>query len=194
MDGLALWRTAMGLDPCECFEKRHLLSLGLPLLKIWIEAEKLRIKEAALAKLNAENQSPEAREQEAAKNAEELRVEELAEEESTDENDFVWTAELVADACPKILRRATRHFLRLKWWKRISASTIDFKPALSPSKSKNGPAQSRPSRHLSPQSDAFECLDPRRIKLLLHELRRAEAKGGSWQVVAPWPMAVPFWV
>ncbi|MCX6124047.1 MAG: hypothetical protein NTV34_04765, partial [Proteobacteria bacterium] len=81
-----------------------------------------------------------------------------------------------------------------KWWKRISGATIDFKPALSPSESKKAPLHIKPSRQLDPQNEPFDSMDPRRIKLLLHELRRAEAKGGTWRVVAPWNMVVPFWV
>ena len=47
---------------------------------------------------------------------------------------------------------------------------------------------------LSPSSVGFNERDPRRVKVLLHELRRLEAKGGSWRVETPWTMTVPFWI
>lgn len=180
-EGLRLWRQSMGLALTEEASVRTLLKMGLPLVKAWIEAERIRIQEEALARSSVESlQTIEARD-------------DIGEEaEDVETPDFIWTAELIALACSSILRRATRHYLRLKWWRRIASSTIAFVPASSKSLGNTTPPNA--SRILEPRPEGFDAEDPRRIKLLVHELRRAEAKGGTWSIVAPWPMNVPFWI
>ena len=182
-DGIGLWRESLALDDETELTTRDLLNMGIPLLKKWIAEEKMR---REIEKISGDD---------AAVDAVEAEDDDDVEEEKADEQEIIWTPELIAAVCHRILRRAARHFVKMKWLKRISSATIKFTPA-----------PTRPHKARKPLIDMFiepvpvscitgeEVIDPRRVKVLLHELRRAEAKGGSWSVVKPWPMSVPFWI
>lgn len=177
--GLILWRQEHGLSIDENLSPRKLLVLGLPLLKDWIVREKQRLAE-----------------REAQKNAPQLEhdedLEENEEEDNTEEENFTWNPELIAQECQSILRRAVRHHIRLKWWKRISEATLEYhwQPKNPQKTNKKKPL----ANIILPQTVRFHADDPRPVKLLLHELRRIQSNEGSWRVVNPWPMHVPFWI
>ena len=171
--GISLWRQSMGLADDLQLTIRDLLKIGLPLLKDWIAEERQR-------RLVAE----------ALDVAEEQDLDEVESDEA--EEEFVWTPELIAESCSRVIRRATRHYIRLKWLRRLSVAEISYTPAVSLTKRVS--KQPRSSLTLIPVAADFNEDDPRRVKVLLHELRRLEARGGSWRVETPWPMTVPFWI
>ena len=169
--GVLLWRKTRGVPVTSVLTRRTLLNMGVPLLKDWIAAEKERRAMDAVA-ADMEESS------------------EQDESEANDEEDVLWTAELVAATCDRLIRRATRNFVRMRWLRRLGGATIKFQPAI---KTKQKNLKSSAVMFIEPQVDT-QGFDPRRVKVLLHELRRSQAKGGSWQVILPWPMAVPFWI
>lgn len=183
--GLLLWREENGLSLDEHLSPRKLLVLGLPLLKEWIAREKQR-----LAEREAQKNAALTAEDESGKDAEEESSVEDALEEV--EEEFTWTPEFIAQECQSILRRAVRHHIRLKWWKRISEATLEY--SWQSKNSKKATQKNPPAHIIWPQTVRFQEEDPRPVKLLLHELRRIESKDGSWRVVKPWPMHVPFWI
>jgi DNA polymerase-3 subunit epsilon len=170
--GIALWRQEFQIAPDHFVTERELLNYGLPLLKQWIVDEKER---RLLAKLETDEGAVEEED-------EDIEVEGEAE--------FQWTAELVSQQCRRIIRRAIRHYIRAKWLRRLSEATIELKQ-VGDSSRKN--QRKNPTLSIHPSEDMVE-LDLRRMRVLIHELRRAEAKGSSWQVTRPWPMSVPFWI
>lgn len=175
-EGIRLWRLSHGIAVDQELSARRLLNMGIPLLKEWIAAERLRI--------------------EARKQAEESEAIEEAEEaddesDETESDEFVWTPELVAEACTRIVRRAARHHVRMRWLRRIAGATIRFTPGAGRGRKRKAEIQ---ELEITPTGSIFEADEPRRTRVLLHELRRAESKGGSWRVIKPWSMTVPFWV
>jgi DNA polymerase-3 subunit epsilon len=180
------WRCLHGFFPQGSLPVRRLLNLGIPLVREWIRDEAER---RAAALLKTEDESD-------VMDDAGIACDEESEQE-VEEVEFVWTPELMAGQIPKILRRATRHYLRLKWWKRLSEATIqlEVKSPLNRNKSARGTTVSQTvPRIIVGADDSFDPSDPQRTKILLHELRRAEAKGASWKIIKPWPMKVPFWI
>ncbi len=168
--GIELWRIGLGIDGKRRLSSRDLLSLGLPLLREWVKAERIRrnqTKTIALVEDEEDNQS--------------LEVE---------SNDKIWTCEDVQFNCQRIVRRAAREHIRARWLARLADATISFELG-----STEGAKQVDLSRivTLQPFNDENRH-DLKRVRVLLHELRRAESRGSRWKVVAPWPMKVPFWI
>ena len=191
--GIQQWRRSLGLDDYEDLTQRYLMNLGMPLLREWIHQERERRAAADLVKLDASELA------EGVANDEGGEDDSSVSEGDAEVTEFAWTAELVADYCARILRRAARHHIRLKWLRRISMATITYIPAGKKRRS-TGPRNTlkdhspEVSRQITPSPILFDEEDPGRVRLLISELRRNEAKGGVWQVVKPWPMAVPFWI
>lgn len=172
-EGISLWRQSRELSDDVKLTTRKLLNFGVPLLKAWIVEERQRRIAAKVA-------------------ADETGEEQVEEEGDETDDEFVWTPEFVASSCFRLIRRATRHYVRLKWLQRLSAAEISYSPAAR--SRRNDATEPSSSFMLSPSSVGFNERDPRRVKVLLHELRRLEAKGGSWRVETPWTMTVPFWI
>jgi DNA polymerase-3 subunit epsilon len=171
-EGIALWRLQSMIRPEQPLVPRQLLNLGLPLLKKWITEEKER-------RLMLQQ------------DLEQELVEDVEEDDSAEaEEEICWTREMVADHCRRIIRRATRHFIRSKWLLRLSESTIQ----LSLTESSRGKRKKNANVLTINPSGQTGAFDFRRVRILVHELRRAESKGAAWQVIKPWPMAVPFWI
>lgn len=180
-EGIGQWRRIREIPDERELSVRDLLNMGIPLLKQWILDEKER------RELELEEAQDESTEKDTQKETDEDDDESV--EEETDE-EIVWTPELVAHGCNRIIRRAARHHVKLKWLRRIAGATINFTPA----KRKRKKAEDAASDVVIEASPPSEDFDPRRTKVLLHELRRAEAKGGAWSVIKPWPMSIPFWI
>jgi len=173
-DGIKLWRLQSLVEPDHFLTERDLLNFGLPLLKTWIAEEKEK-------RLNQVQDIVENHSEDTATD------ETLAAEEK---EDICWSPELVAHHCNRLVRRAVRHFIRTKWLFRLSRATIEFN--LTDQTLKKRQKKSSPFT-ITPSSSSEE-VDFRRVRVLLHELRRAESKGGTWVVTHPWPMTIPFWV
>jgi hypothetical protein len=155
-----------------------LLNFGLPLLKTWIAEEKEK-------HLNQFQDIEENHSEETATDETLVR-----EKEDGEEEDICWSPELVAHHCNRLVRRAVRHFIRSKWLLRLSRATIEVK--LTDQTFKKRQKKSNPFK--IPPAASGDQFDARRVRVLLHELRRAESKGGTWVVTHPWPMTIPFWV
>ena len=173
-EGLKLWRQVRGVSREDSLSERSLLNLGLPLLRQWIAEEKER--------RNSEAQG------------EDNPLESDEDDDGDDcvegEDEFVWTPEIVAAVCERIVRRATRHYIRSKWLRRLASATIQLQFKT------NSKQLGKKSRHdvtISP-ADCNHDSDLRRVGVLLHELRRMQSKGEKWQITSPWPMAIPFWI
>ena len=177
-DGIKLWRTQSLIGPDHFITERDLLNFGLPLLKTWIAEEKEK-------HLNQFQDIEENHSEETATDDTLVR-----EKQDGEEEDVCWTPELVAHHCNRLVRRAVRHFIRSKWLLRLSRATIEVQ--LTDQTVKKRQKKSNPFK--IPPSSSGDQFDARRVRVLLHELRRAESKGGSWVVTHPWPMTVPFWV
>lgn len=170
-EGVSLFRRQFGIPVERELTARDLLNFGVPLVKQWVQEEKDRRR--CLTDLSEEH------------------GEEQNEDNSDeDEEILVWTPDLVASACVRIIRRATRHHIRSKWLRRIAGASIHLTVK---SRAKGQRKFKSHEFTLSPTMVEGE-LDLRRVKVLLHELRRAESNGGSWQVTSPWSMNVPFWI
>jgi DNA polymerase-3 subunit epsilon len=183
IEGIRLWRSRRGLHPNQVLTRRDLLNFGVPLLKAWIAAEKQRCADKALAATTASD--------DASTVTMELDHPDDPDEADASETEVNWTADMVAETCERLVRRATRHYVRLRWLKRVAGATIQFDPG--PSQKCAKKQEPIPKIILEPAAD-MTSFDPRRTKVLLHELRRGAAKGGSWVVVSPWPMSIPFWI
>lgn len=171
-DGIKLWRLQLDIAPDHLVTERDLLNLALPLLKTWIaeEREKQRSRHQQAEESDPELSKPD--------------------EPSVKDEVLCWTPEMVAHQCNKIIRRAIRHFIRSKWLSRLSSATIELDLTA------EGPQKLQEKIDIltiTPSEDVHR-FDHRRVRVLLHELRRAEAKGGTWRIIQPWPMTVPFWI
>ncbi len=172
VDGLKLWRHKRGVSVEDTLSERGLLNLGMPLLKNWIAEERQR------------------------RNCREIDVDDATDSEEEDidgvddEDNFVWTAEVVVAVCERIVRRATRNYIRSKWLRRIAGATIQLKFTAG-RKQKHNTADREAT--IFP-SERYPEVDLRRVGVLVHELRRMESKGDKWQIISPWPMTIPFWI
>lgn len=176
IDGVSLWRSNLAISPETVLTQRTLLNMAIPLLKHWILDERERRK-------IAENPSSE--------DHDFVSDGDKSADESDDETkETVWTAELVAETCQRIIRRALRHYIRAKWLTRIAGASIELSMKTLPKLSR----KNAPSTFVIEHSSEETTADLRRVRVLLHELRRAEARGGSWKILKPWPMTVPFWI
>ena len=171
-DGIKLWRLQRDIAPDHVVTERELLNLALPLLKAWIEEE---------------TEKRRSRHQQTEENDPELSE---SDESPVEDELLCWTPEMVAHQCNKIIRRAVRHFIRSKWLSRLSRATIELDLTAKGHETR----KKKPNTLTIPPSEEIHQFDQRRIRVLLHELRRAESKGGNWRITQPWPMTVPFWV
>lgn len=170
--GIIFWRSKSSILPEMDLTERDLLRQGIPLLKIWIADEKKR--HALRGEDLSENDDPE-----------------TCKDQIKDEvQEIVWTAEMIASVCDRIVRRAIRHYIRSKWLKRIAGASI----TLTINSQSKGAEKSVPTIFTIEQNSNELAPDLRRIRVLLHELRRAQSKGGTWEVTRPWSMNVPFWI
>lgn len=152
--GLSQWRALY--PSTSSWDFRTLIQHGLPLLKIWIAEEKERLLKDAEA-------TPDETEETASD-----------EGEVEDEEEFVWTEELILQAAIAWTRRAARDYIRRRYLKRLRGAVVNTDDGL--------------TYQASPE------VDDRQAKVLLHEIRRAAAKGQHWVFVKPWPMHIPFWI
>lgn len=171
-DGIALWRSTLDIHPETVLTDRHILALGVPLLRQWIVEEKIR--RAKHEKISDNKQ----------------KTDNDFEESDDSVTEDIWTKELVAQVCQRIVRRATRHHVRTRWLRRIAVASIEIQ--ISQNSKKVNKTQSITFK-IDPEPDKSEP-DLRRTKVLLHELRRTESRGGSWKITKPWAMTVPFWI
>lgn len=107
--------------------------------------------------------------------AADAETEEIEPEEDDEEEEFVWTTELVTQSAISWTRRAARDFVRKRYLRRLAGSVI-----------------TATDKELT--YEASISLDERQAKVLLHEIRRAAAKGDVWKFIKPWPMHIPFWI
>lgn len=176
IDGVSLWRSHLAISPETVLTQRALLNLAIPLLKSWIIEEQKRLKIA---------ETGSSKDQDFASD-----VDESTDESVDDTKETVWTVELVAETCQRIIRRALRHYIRAKWLKRLAGASIELSTKTLTKPSRKNATSSFIIEHSSEETAA----DLRRVRVLLHELRRADARGGSWKILKPWPMTVPFWI
>ena len=156
-EGLLKWRALY--PSASTWDFRMLIQQGLPLLKVWIAEEKERLLKEAES--TEEVDPPE-------------EIEAPASDDEGDEQEFIWTEELILDAAVAWTRRAARDYIRRRYLKRLRGAVVASDEGL--------------TYEASPE------VDDRQAKILLHEIRRAAAKGQNWVFVKPWPMHIPFWI
>ena len=166
--GYQLWLDRQGLDPNAKLLEHDLLNLGLPGFRVWLAEETIRHQEKLAGILPEEDPT---------------KADQADNEETEAEEEFTWTPEIIADHIPTVLRRGLREHIRTKWLKRLHHATVSYRTK-----------QCKVDRMIAPSPDIFNPKDSVYARVLLHELRRVETRGGSWSVVEPLRMLVPFWI